>query len=126
MSDEQIIYAPEDWLRDAAWVNAKSEDGLGGPDKWGLITAYFERTYGPTAEWRHARVIAALGYFARHTEEFDEGLLSISYSIRGVASATLLLALRKIYTEAPAQPDNHDWPVDEVKALARKIENIRD
>jgi hypothetical protein len=120
MSQKQTIYTPEHWLRDAAWIKAKLEAESGRPDKWGLILAYFDRNYGPTADWHHDRLIAALKYFALHFQEFDESLLSISYTTDGAPSDALLLALHKIFSVG------QEAPVAEVKALARKIENIRD
>jgi hypothetical protein len=126
MAEKLLTYDPEDWLRDATWVAERGREGPGSADKWAAVIAYFERKYGPAAEWHHERLITALGYFASHTEEFDDGLLSIAYSTGGIASSALLLALCKIYSDADDDQLGSVWPVDQVKALARKIDKIRD
>lgn len=115
-------YPVQDWLWDFDWIAAKyNELAPAEPIDWGMLTAYFERKYGPDASPHQARLMAAIAYLSQHIEDFNEGLLCIACDGGGMFARPLILALRVICTRVNEHELGVDWPVLDIKLMAEAI-----
>src|SRR5712671_507411 len=115
-------YSTRDWVEDCAWVSSKHDElAEGEAIDWCMLTAYFERKYGPTASSHRDRTMAAIVYLSRHIEDFNEGMHCIACNGGGMFAQPVLLALRIICTRVTEDELGTDWPVGDVKLMATAI-----